>query len=55
MQELCNVIGTSTVDNLIAGDRVNLNLKAVTVLTGQGILARGAVLGIITKIGRAHV
>jgi hypothetical protein len=55
MQELCNEIGTSTVDNLIAGDKVNLNLKAVTVLTGQGILARGAVLGIITTGGKGKL
>lgn len=56
MQELCNVIGTSTVDNLIAGDEpCTCCIKGVTVLTGQGILLRGSVLGIITTGGKGKL
>lgn len=55
MQENYNVIGTSTVDNLIAGNKVDLTLKAVTVLAGQGVLTRGTVLGIITSSGKGKL
>lgn len=56
MQENYSVIGTSTVDNLIAGDQPCLCcLKGVTVLTGQGILARGSVLGVITTGGKGKL
>jgi len=55
MQELYNVEGTFTPDNLIAGNEANISMKAVTVLTGQGILARGSILGIITVGGKAKL
>lgn len=55
MQENYSVIGTSAIDNLIAGDEVVATLKAVTVLAGQGILARGTVLGIITTGGKGKL
>lgn len=55
MQENFNVIGTSTVDNLIAGNEVDVTLKAVNVLMGQGVLVRGSVLGIITIGGKGKL
>ena len=56
MQENYSVIGTSTVDNLLAGDQPCICcLKAVNVLTGQGILVRGSVLGIITTGGKGKL
>lgn len=55
MQENYNVIGTSIPDNLIAGNDIDMNIKAVTVLAGQGILSRGAVLGIITVGGKGKL
>jgi hypothetical protein len=38
-------IGNCTPDKLIAGENVPINVKGVTVATGQGTLARGTVLG----------
>jgi hypothetical protein len=38
-------IGSCTPDNLIAGENVPINVKGVTLATGQGTLARGTVLG----------
>jgi len=55
MQELYNVEGTLTQDNLIAGNEANISIKAVTVLAGQGVLARGSVLGIITDGGKGKL
>jgi len=55
MQEDYSVIGTSPVDNLIAGNEVDFNLKGVTILAGQGILERGSVLGIITAGGKGKL
>lgn len=55
MQENYSVIGTSTPDNLIAGNEVDMSFKAVTVLTGQGVLARGSVLGIVTAGGKGKL
>lgn len=42
-------IGTFTPDKLIAGNDIPLLTKSVTLLAGQGALARGTVLGLITK------
>jgi len=44
--------GSTTPDNLIAGTTHPVDIKGVTVLTGQGILARGTVLGIVTTSGK---
>jgi hypothetical protein len=45
---LYNTEGTSVPDNLISNDSIEQTLKGITILTGQGILKRGSVLGIIT-------
>ena len=45
---LYNTEGTFVPDNLIANGSIDQTLKGITVLTGQGILKRGSVLGIIT-------
>lgn len=44
--------GSSTSDNLIAGTTHPIDVKGITVLTGQGVLKRGTVLGIITESGK---
>lgn len=49
---LYNTEGTFVPDNLIADGSVVQTLKGITVLTGQGILTRGSVLGIITTGGK---
>ena len=48
-------IGAIVADNLIAGDRFPLSVKGVTLAAGQGKLARGTVLGIVTSDGKAKV
>jgi len=47
-QELYSQIGEITPDNLIAGTD-DIRVKGVIVASGQGTLARGSVLGLITK------
>jgi len=47
--DLNSTLDTYTPDNLIASNDVPLLVKAVTLLTGQGIVKRGTVLGKITK------
>lgn len=47
-QKLYEQIGSTTSDNLLSGNEVPIQLKGITVLTGQGVLARGSVLGLIT-------
>lgn len=44
--------GSTTPDNLIAGTKHPLDVKGITVLTGQGVLVRGTVLGIVTASGK---
>lgn len=46
------VIGTSTPDNLIAGENVPIQVKGVTILK-SGAIKRGSVLGIVTASGKA--
>ncbi|HCJ57501.1 MAG TPA: head decoration protein [Clostridiaceae bacterium] len=48
-------IGTFTPDNLIAGENVPLLVKAVTIVTGQGVLNRGSVLGIISASNKGKL
>lgn len=45
-------IGTSTEDNLIAGNAHLLVGRKITVLSGQGKLVRGTVLGKVTASGK---
>lgn len=47
--DLYSTTGTFTPDNLIAGNDVPQVIKSVTLKSGQGVLARGSVLGFITK------
>lgn len=41
--------GSVNYDNLISGTKHPIDIKSVTLLAGQGVLTRGAVLGLITK------
>lgn len=45
-------VGSTTPDNLIAGTTHPIDVKGITILTGQGILVRGTVIGIITAGGK---
>lgn len=45
-------IGTSTDDNLIAGNAHLLVGRKITILSGQGLLVRGTVLGKVTASGK---
>jgi hypothetical protein len=47
-----NNFGSTEPDNLIAGTKHPLDVKGITVLTGQGVLKRGTVLGVITANGK---
>jgi hypothetical protein len=49
------VLGTQTPDKLIAGPDVPLLTKGVLLASGQGILARGSVIGIITTGGKGKL
>lgn len=55
MDELYNIEGTFTPDNLIAGNEADTSIKAVTILAGQGVLNRGSVIGIITASGKGKL
>jgi hypothetical protein len=44
--------GSTTPDNLFAGTTHPVDIKGITILTGQGVLARGTVIGIITASGK---
>lgn len=47
--------GSTELDDLIAGTKHPIDIKGVTVLTGQGVLARGTVLGIVTANEKAKL
>lgn len=47
--------GSTTPDNLFAGTKHPVDVKSVVVLTGQGVLKRGTVVGIITASGKAKL
>lgn len=49
------VIGDFEYDNLIAGEKLAIIPKGVTLAAGQGVLARGTLLGIVTASGLAYV
>lgn len=48
MRNLFEETGVYKPDNLIAGTTINLSYKGVTIASGQGVLSRGSVIGIIT-------
>ena len=45
-----SVVGTNTTDKLIAGSSVTLLVEGVTLKSGQGVLSRGSVIGIINAV-----
>jgi hypothetical protein len=45
-------VGTSTEDNLIAGNAHLLVGRKITIVSGQGVLVRGTVLGKVTASGK---
>lgn len=49
------IIGNSVPDNLIAGEKVPIQVKGITILAGQGILKRGSVIGIISASGKGKL
>lgn len=49
------VAGTNTVDKLIAGHDVPILKEGVKIKTGQGVLARGSVIGIETETGKGII
>lgn len=53
MAQLKSKVGSFTPDNLVSGIDVPVQVKAVTLKAGQGVLKRGTVLGIITTGGLA--
>lgn len=53
MAQLNSNTGNFTPDNLIAGIDVPLLVKSVILKSGQGLVARGTVLGIVTVDGLA--
>lgn len=55
MKNLYENIGEYTSDNLIAGDNVPILTAGITLASGQGILKRGTVIGIVTETGKATV
>lgn len=54
-EQLYTQIGSITPDNLVVGDQSNIIFKGVTILTGQGVLTRGSVIGIITASGKGKL
>jgi len=50
-----SIIGEFAYDNLIAGEQQPIIPKGVTLAAGQGVLARGTLLGIITATGLAVI
>lgn len=48
-------VDSTTPDNLFAGTTHPVDLKGITILTGQGVLARGTVIGVITATGKGKL
>lgn len=48
-----SIIGDFSYDNLIAGEQAPIIPKGVTLAAGQGVMARGTLLGIVTATGLA--
>lgn len=55
MENLYEGIGTCTHDNLIAGNQMPILTSGVTLVSGQGVLARGTVIGKVTATGKFKV
>lgn len=52
---LYNTEGTFVPDNLIADEAIAQTLKGITIASGQGVVKRGSVLGIITASGKGKL
>lgn len=52
MDNLYESLGTFTPDNLIAGNEITILTAGVTITSGQGVLKRGTVIGIVTETGK---
>lgn len=50
-----NNYGASTPDKLFAGITHPADIKGITILAGQGIIARGTVIGIVTVGGKGKI
>ena len=55
MGNLYTQIGSVTPDNLVIGTNVPVLVKGLTIVTGQGILARGSVIGVVTVDGKGKL
>ena len=55
MGNLYTEIGSTAPDNLVIGANVPILVKGLTIVTGQGVLARGSVLGVITTGGKGKL
>ncbi|WZL82676.1 head decoration protein [Vallitaleaceae bacterium 9-2] len=55
MGNLYEQTGSYEPDNLIVGNTINTSLKGITIASGQGVLNRGTVIGIITASGLGKV
>jgi cellulase/cellobiase CelA1 len=55
MGNLYEQTGSYEPDNLIIGTTINSALKGVTLASGQGVLSRGTVIGIVTASGLGKV
>lgn len=53
MAQLNNNVGNFSPDNLFAGQDVPVLMKSVKLKSGQGVVKRGTVLGVITATGLA--
>ncbi|CAM4111429.1 head decoration protein [Mesobacillus thioparans] len=55
MENQYKILGEFTPDNLIAGQEVPVLVNGVTLASGQGVVKRGAVVGIVTASGLAQL
>jgi len=55
INEKYSIIGDYEPDSLIAGEKLPIIPKGVTLAAGQGVLKRGTLLGIITETGLAVI
>lgn len=53
MENLYQGLGKFTPDGLIAGTQVPVLVEGVTIASGQGLLRRGTVLGVVTSTGKS--
>lgn len=52
MENLYQNLGTYIPDNLMAGNEVPVLTAGITLTSGQGVLKRGTVIGIVTETGK---